>query len=58
MFLLVNSAVLPESSLDIRSCVTGRVRSDYSNRVHRMADLNYGGNGGRVLTMAALAAAQ
>jgi hypothetical protein len=38
--------------------VIGRVRSDYSNRVHHMADRNYGGNGGRVLTMAALAAAQ
>jgi hypothetical protein len=32
------------------------MRSDYSDRVHRMADRNYGGNGGRTLTMAALAA--
>jgi hypothetical protein len=38
--------------------VTGQIRSDYSDRVRRMADRNYGGNGGRALTIVALAAAQ
>jgi hypothetical protein len=38
--------------------VTGRVCSDYSDRVYRMADRNYGGNGGCILTIAALVAAQ
>ena len=37
--------------------VTGQMRSDHSDRVRRMANRNYGGNGGRALIMAALAAA-
>ena len=39
-------------------CVTGRMRSDRSGGARRMANRNYGGNGGRVLIMAAMAAAQ
>ena len=38
--------------------VTGRMRSDRSGSVRRLAGCNYGGNGGRVLIMAAMAAAQ
>ena len=38
--------------------VTSQMRSDHSDRVRRMANRNYGGNGGRVLIMAAMAAAQ
>ena len=38
--------------------VTGRMHSDRSGSVRRLAGCNYGGNGGRVLIMAAMAAAQ
>ena len=38
--------------------VTGRIRSDHSNRVRRMANHNYGDNGGRSVIMAVIAAAQ
>ena len=38
--------------------VTGRMRSDRSGSVRRLAGCNYGGSGGRVLIMAALAAAR
>ena len=38
--------------------VTGRMHSDRSGSVRRLAGRNYGGNGGRVLIMAAMAAAQ
>jgi hypothetical protein len=38
--------------------VIGQMRSDYSDRVYRMADCNYSGNGSCTLTMVALAAAQ
>ena len=38
--------------------VTGRMRSDRSSSVRCLAGCNYGGNGGRVLIMAAMAAAQ
>ena len=38
--------------------VTGRMRSDRSSSIRRLAGCNYGGNGGRVLIMAAMAAAQ
>ena len=38
--------------------VTGRIRSDRSNSVRRLAGCNYGSNGGRVLIMAAMVAAQ
>ena len=38
--------------------VTGRMRSDRSGGVRGMANRNYGGNGGRVLIVAAQAAAQ
>ena len=41
-----------------RIVVTGRMRSDRSGRARRMANRNYGGNGGRVLIVAAQAAAQ
>ena len=38
--------------------VTGRMRSDHSGSVRRLAGCNYGGSGGRVLIMAAMAAAR
>ena len=38
--------------------VTGRMRSDRSGSVRRLAGCNCGGNGGRVLIMAVMAAAQ
>ena len=38
--------------------VTGRMRSDRSGSVRRLAGCNYGGSGGRVLIMAAMAAAR
>ena len=38
--------------------VTGRMRSDRSGGVRRMANRNYDGNGGRTLIVAAQAAAQ
>ena len=38
--------------------VTGRMRSDCSGSVRRLAGCNYGGSGGRVLIMAAMAAAR
>jgi hypothetical protein len=38
--------------------VTGQMRSDRSGSVRRLAGCNYGGNGGRVLIMAAMAATQ
>ena len=38
--------------------VTGRMRSDRSGSVRRLAGCNYGGNGGRVLIMATMATAQ
>jgi hypothetical protein len=39
------------------SGVTGRMRSDRSGSVRRLAGCNYGGSGGRVLIMVAMAAA-
>ena len=44
--------------IERRIVVTGRMRSDRSGSVRRLAGCNYGGNGGRVLIMAAMAAAQ
>jgi hypothetical protein len=38
--------------------VTGRIRSDRSGSVRRLAGCNYGNSGGRVLIMAAMAAAR
>jgi hypothetical protein len=38
--------------------VTGRMRSDHSSSVRRLAGCNYGGSGSRVLIMAAMAAAR
>ena len=38
--------------------VTGRMRSDHSSEVYYTANRNYGGNGGRSVIMAAMAAAQ
>jgi hypothetical protein len=38
--------------------VTGRMRSDHSGSVRRLAGCNYGGSGGRVLIMAAMVAAR
>jgi hypothetical protein len=38
--------------------VTGQMCSDRGGRVRRMANRNYGGNGGRALIVAAQAAAQ
>ena len=38
--------------------VTGRMRSDRSGSVRHLAGCNYGGSGGRVLIMAAMAAAR
>jgi hypothetical protein len=40
------------------NCVTGRMRSDRNGSVRHLAGCNYGGNGSRVLIMAAMAAAQ
>ena len=47
-----------EKALQVFESVTGRMRSDRSDSVRRLADYNYGGNGGRVLIMAAMVAAQ
>ena len=38
--------------------VTGRMHRDRSGRVRRMANRNYGGNGGRTLIVAAQVAVQ
>ena len=44
--------------IERRIVVTGRMRSDCSGSVRRLAGCNYGGSGGRVLIMAAMAAAR
>ena len=44
--------------IERRIVVTGRMRSDRSGRVRRLANRNYGGNGGHVLIVVAQAAAQ
>ena len=47
----------PNKSGD-RATVTGQMRSDRSDGACRMANRNYGGNGGRSVIMAAMAAVQ
>ena len=42
----------------MNECVTGRMRSDRSGRVRRMANRNYGGNDSHTLIVAAQAAVQ
>ena len=51
-------AAMLQITATVARYVTGRMRSDRSGSVHRLAGCNYGGNGGRVLIMAAMAAAQ
>ena len=43
--------------IERRIVVTGRMRSDRSGSVRRLAGCNYSDNGGRVLIMVAMAAA-
>ena len=46
-----------DNPIERRIVVTGQMRSDHSSRVRRLANHNYGGNGGHALIVAAQAAA-